>query len=92
MAFTKFFLPAFLACTAQAALQYKGADWSSLLVLERDNVVEYKDINGTVKPLETILVENGLNIVRQRVVCLRFMKRHSLTTRISHADMTRYSG
>lgn len=67
MAFSKFFLPAFLACAVQAALQYKGADWSSVAVLERDGV-QYKDLSGAVKPLETILVENGLNIVRQRVV------------------------
>lgn len=68
MAFRVFALAAIAAHAAQAALQYKGADWSSVAVLERDNGVEYKDLQGTVKPLETILSENGINIVRQRVV------------------------
>lgn len=67
MAFRKFALGALVAHAAQAALQYKGADWSSVAVLERDGT-QYKDLQGTVKPLETILSENGLNIVRQRVV------------------------
>lgn len=67
----------FLANTAQGALKYKGADWSSVAVLEKDNIVEYKGLDGQVKPLESILAENGINIVRQRVVssspclCLR---------------------
>lgn len=56
------------ASTSKAALQYKGADWSSVGVLERDGIVEYKNLNGEVAPLETILAENGINIVRQRVV------------------------
>lgn len=68
MAFRNFALGALLAYAAQAALQHKGADWSSVAVLERDIGIEYKDTQGTVKPLETILSENGLNIVRQRVV------------------------
>lgn len=67
MAFRKLALGALVAHAAQAALQYKGADWSSVAVLERDGT-EYKDLSGTVKPLETILSENGINIVRQRVV------------------------
>lgn len=67
MAFRKLAHCALLAHAAQAALQYKGADWSSVVVLERDGT-EYKDLQGTVKPLETILSENGVNIVRQRVV------------------------
>lgn len=68
MAFRKFALGALLAHAAQAALQHKGADWSSVAVLERDINMQYKDLQGTVKPLETILSENGINIVRQRVV------------------------
>lgn len=67
MAFRKLAHCALFAHAAQAALQYKGADWSSVVVLERDGT-EYKDFQGTVKPLETILSENGVNIVRQRVV------------------------
>lgn len=58
----------FLTNTAQGALKYKGADWSSVAVLEKDNIVEYKGLDGQVKPLESILAENGINIVRQRVV------------------------
>lgn len=68
MAFRTFALGALFAHAAQAALQHKGADWSSVAVLERDNGIQYKDLQGTVKPLETILSENGVNIVRQRVV------------------------
>lgn len=56
-----------LAHTAYGALEYKGADWSSVAVLERDGV-EYKNLKGTVAPLEDILAENGINVVRQRVV------------------------
>lgn len=67
MAFRNLALVAIAAHAAQAALQYKGADWSSVAVLERDGT-EYKDLQGTVKPLETLLSENGVNIVRQRVV------------------------
>lgn len=69
MTFAKFLLAAgiLLANTAQGALQFKGADWSSVAVLERDGI-EYKNLNGEVAPLETILAENGINIVRQRVV------------------------
>lgn len=62
----------FLANTAQGALKYKGADWSSVAVLEKDNIVEYKGLDGQVMPLESILAENGINIVRQRVVSSYF--------------------
>lgn len=58
----------FLANIAEGALKYKGADWSSVAVLEQDNIVEYKNLDGQIKPLESILAENGINIVRQRVV------------------------
>ncbi|EXM20745.1 Glycosyl hydrolase family 53 [Fusarium oxysporum f. sp. vasinfectum] len=56
-------------CKASRAspLQYVGVDWSSAMVEERDNGVVYKDAQGVVKPLETILVEAGVNMVRQRV-------------------------
>ncbi|KAM0243965.1 hypothetical protein ACHAP5_006728 [Fusarium lateritium] len=56
-------------CKAPRAspLQYVGVDWSSAIVEERDNGVVYKDAQGAVKPLETILVEAGVNMVRQRV-------------------------
>ena len=46
-------LSAIAAClsTANAALPYKGVDWSSAIVEERAGV-NYKDINGQAKPLE----------------------------------------
>ncbi|KAB8204806.1 glycoside hydrolase superfamily [Aspergillus parasiticus] len=47
-------------------LQYVGVDWSSVLVEERGGVV-YKNAQGTEMPLENILVEAGVNMVRQRV-------------------------
>ncbi|KAL2263381.1 hypothetical protein VTK26DRAFT_7020 [Humicola hyalothermophila] len=52
--------------TANAALTYKGVDWSSVIVEERAGV-SYKNANGNPLPLERILVENGVNTVRQRV-------------------------
>jgi Arabinogalactan endo-1,4-beta-galactosidase len=48
------------------ALQYRGVDWSSVLVEERAGV-NYKNVNGQAMPLERILVENGVNTVRQRI-------------------------
>ncbi|KAH7194077.1 glycoside hydrolase superfamily [Fusarium oxysporum] len=62
-------LAAASTCKASRAspLQYVGVDWSSAIVEERDNGVVYKDAQGVVKPLETILVEAGVNMVRQRV-------------------------
>ncbi|CAN8103330.1 unnamed protein product [Discula destructiva] len=56
-----------LTSAAQGALQWKGADWSSVAVLERDGIVEYKNLRGEVAPLENILAENGINVLRQRV-------------------------
>lgn len=55
-----------LAVAANAALTYKGVDWSSLLV-EEDAGVSYSTADGTVEPLETILSDAGVNIVRQRL-------------------------
>lgn len=52
--------------TANAALTYKGVDWSSVTVEERAGV-SYKNANGNALPLERILAENGVNTVRQRV-------------------------
>jgi arabinogalactan endo-1,4-beta-galactosidase len=51
---------------ANAALTYKGVDWSSVRVEERAGV-SYKNTNGNAQPLEKILVDNGINTVRQRV-------------------------
>lgn len=51
----------------QAALQYRVMDWSSLLIEEERNGVYYQNVQGVVQPLEQILTENGVNMVRQRV-------------------------
>ncbi|PVH96775.1 glycoside hydrolase family 53 protein [Periconia macrospinosa] len=51
---------------ALAALNYKGVDWSSTLVVERQGV-KFKNTAGTVQQLETILKNSGVNIVRQRI-------------------------
>lgn len=55
-----------LVATARAALTVKGVDWSSLLVEEASGH-SYKSASGQVQPLETILADNGVNTVRQRL-------------------------
>ncbi|KAF2171786.1 glycoside hydrolase family 53 protein [Zasmidium cellare ATCC 36951] len=55
-----------LATGTSAALTYKGVDWSSLIV-EEDAGTSYSPTDGTVQPLETIIFNSGVNIVRQRV-------------------------
>ena len=49
-----------------AALQYKGADISSLLTIEKSGTT-YKSASGTTTPLETLLKQSGANTIRQRV-------------------------
>ncbi|KAM0716568.1 hypothetical protein Q7P37_008013 [Cladosporium fusiforme] len=55
-----------LATTTSAALTYKGVDWSSLLVQEAAGH-SYAGLDGRKAPLETILANNGVNTVRQRL-------------------------
>ncbi|CAI4212894.1 unnamed protein product [Parascedosporium putredinis] len=55
-----------LASAAHAALQYVGADWTSVIVEERAGI-QYTDTSGAVKPLEQILAANGVDTVRQRI-------------------------
>jgi arabinogalactan endo-1,4-beta-galactosidase len=55
-----------LTSTTLAALPFKGADWSSLLIEEK-NGKTYKNAAGQTQPLETILKANGVNTVRQRI-------------------------
>ncbi|KAJ4390804.1 hypothetical protein N0V93_004402 [Gnomoniopsis smithogilvyi] len=55
-----------LARGLDAALTYKGVDWSSVVV-EEDAGYTYKTTSGTTEPLETILKASGVNTVRQRV-------------------------
>ena len=64
-AFSAFFL-AYLVTAVSAALQYKGADISSLLHLEAAGRKYYSG-SGVVTPLETLLKNNGANSVRQRI-------------------------
>ncbi|KAL3472768.1 family 53 glycosyl hydrolase [Aspergillus californicus] len=61
-------LPGFFALftVTSAALTYRGADISSLLI-EEDAGVNYKNLNGQAQPLETILADNGVNSIRQRL-------------------------
>lgn len=55
--------------TAARPLLYRGADISSLLVVEEETagVSFYKNLQGQPQPFETILAENGVNSVRQRL-------------------------
>ncbi|KAL3456043.1 family 53 glycosyl hydrolase [Aspergillus heterothallicus] len=55
-----------LPFVANAALTYRGADISSLLV-EEDAGIVYKNLDGEVQPLESILADNGVNSIRQRI-------------------------
>ncbi|OJK00528.1 hypothetical protein ASPACDRAFT_78476 [Aspergillus aculeatus ATCC 16872] len=59
-------LLAALPLLAHAALTYRGADISSLLLLE-DEGYSYKNLNGQTQALETILADAGINSIRQRV-------------------------
>jgi arabinogalactan endo-1,4-beta-galactosidase len=59
-----FILP--FASLATAALQYRGADISSVLIEEAAGI-QYKNANGEAQPLETILKDNGINSIRQRL-------------------------
>ncbi|KAF1948987.1 glycosyl hydrolase 53 [Byssothecium circinans] len=52
--------------TTLAALTYKGVDWSSTIVEEAKGKT-FKNLAGTTQPLETILKNSGVNIVRQRI-------------------------
>ncbi|KAG9039217.1 hypothetical protein FRB95_011802 [Tulasnella sp. JGI-2019a] len=54
------------ATVSNAALAYKGVDWSSVAVEEAAGKT-YKNSAGTTQPLETILKASGVNTVRQRL-------------------------
>ena len=55
-----------LALSVSAALQYKGADISSLLTLEQSGKF-YKSSTGIVTAFGKLLASSGANTVRQRV-------------------------
>lgn len=52
--------------TALAALEYSGADISSLIMLENEGKT-FMTESGTEMPFEQILAEGGANAARQRV-------------------------
>ncbi|KAJ2897865.1 hypothetical protein MKZ38_004324 [Zalerion maritima] len=56
----------FLSSAVVSALTYNGVDWSSAIV-EEDSGISWTDTTGSSQALEQILVDNGVNIVRQRV-------------------------
>lgn len=60
------FVLAVLFAGVRASLTFKGVDWSSLLIEEAAGYT-YKTTAGKSAPLETILVANGINTVRQRL-------------------------
>jgi arabinogalactan endo-1,4-beta-galactosidase len=49
-----------------AALDYRGADISSVIMLERQGR-SFSNVAGTVMPLEQILAQAGVNSIRQRI-------------------------
>ncbi|KAL4930660.1 arabinogalactan endo-1,4-beta-galactosidase [Aspergillus undulatus] len=55
-----------LLTLTSAALTYRGADISSLLI-EEDAGVAYKNLNGETQAFELILADNGVNSIRQRI-------------------------
>jgi arabinogalactan endo-1,4-beta-galactosidase len=60
------FILSLLVLQVYAALTFKGADWSSVLVEEAAGKT-FKSTSGAVQPLETILKNSGVNTVRQRL-------------------------
>lgn len=63
MHFSQVFGSVVLARGINAALTYKGVDWSSVEV-EEDAGYTYKTTSGTTEALETILKASGVNTVR----------------------------
>lgn len=61
-----FVLAQFLSSTASASLTYRGVDWSSTLAEESAGYT-HKNSSGAIIPLEKILVDSGVNAVRQRL-------------------------
>jgi len=55
-----------LVSIVQASLIYKGVDWSSTLALENAGKT-FKNAAGATQPFETILINSGVNTVRQRL-------------------------
>ena len=66
MMLLRVFLFALGSSIAEAALTYKGVDWSSTLMLENAGK-SFKTTAGTTAPFENILKSSGVNTVRQRL-------------------------
>jgi arabinogalactan endo-1,4-beta-galactosidase len=62
----KFGLFLTLIASIEAALTFKGVDWSSTII-EESAGKSWKNTAGTVQPIETSLKASGVNTVRQRV-------------------------
>lgn len=54
------------AAAAQAAMKYKGVDWSSTSVSEASGHI-WIGLDGNTKPVERIFKSNGVSTVRQRL-------------------------
>ncbi|KAI0058972.1 arabinogalactan endo-1,4-beta-galactosidase [Artomyces pyxidatus] len=61
-----FFAASVIGSRSALALQYHGADISSVAVVE-GNGITYKDINGATGKLENILKNHGMNTARVRL-------------------------
>jgi arabinogalactan endo-1,4-beta-galactosidase len=81
----------FFAVTAQAALTYKGVDWSSLLVEEAAGKT-YKTTSGTTALLESILKSSGVNTVRQRLWVNPSDENYNLAYNIKLAQRAKAAG
>jgi arabinogalactan endo-1,4-beta-galactosidase len=66
MRFSLIALVSALVASVHGGLQYKGADISSLTMLERAGK-QYKSSSGAVTKLEVLLKNAGANSVRQRI-------------------------
>lgn len=89
MLFSISFLALFSA--AQAALTYKGVDWSSVLIEEAEGK-SYKTTSGTTEALETILKNSGVNTVRQRLWVNPAGGNYDLANNIKLAQRARAAG
>ncbi|PPQ76522.1 hypothetical protein CVT24_010924 [Panaeolus cyanescens] len=90
----RFIIPLLLACVSLFqsvhALQYKGADFSSLINLENSGRT-YKD-NGSTQKLETILRNHGANLARIRIWTSNSYSNYNLDYAIALAKRARAAG
>ncbi|KAH8817245.1 glycoside hydrolase family 53 protein [Xylogone sp. PMI_703] len=84
-----YILSSLVACVE--SLTYNGVDWSSLLVEEAAGI-SYKTTSGATQPLETILKNNGVNTVRQRLWVNPSNGQYNLAYNINLAKRARTAG